>query len=141
MGTAAGAQFEALSLTALRQRAIGLWLTALGLLAFAVTYVSPMALALRQAPIPTPTPLPRLMVVSITFPKLLVPKPESAPAVARTAAPTQQSPASKTAAAPRRERATHRPQREVRRQVPATKRARRTVPVVSDNYSRVDPRT
>src|SRR4051812_22885389 len=57
---AVDAQPELLSLLALRQRAIRLWLAAIGLLGFGVAYVSPMALALRAPAVVAPITLPAL---------------------------------------------------------------------------------
>ena len=70
---------DALSLLALRQRSIRLWLAGIGFLAFGAAYVSPIALSFTQ---PTAAPavvLPRLTLPLVDFPTLAVPKLHAAP--------------------------------------------------------------
>src|SRR5207248_11763877 len=57
LGSAAARQSDVLSLLALRERTIRLWLAALGMLGFGVAYVSPIGLALT-----TPSVAPKVVL-------------------------------------------------------------------------------
>src|SRR3954469_11874213 len=74
---AAVTQLPALSPLALRQRTIRLWLAAVGIAAFGVTYVAPLALALTRPPLAVA--LPELRIAVPTLPRVDVPKLRAAP--------------------------------------------------------------
>ncbi|MFL6035275.1 MAG: beta strand repeat-containing protein, partial [Gaiellaceae bacterium] len=125
---AVGQQQDLLSLLALRERAIRVWLAAIGLVAFGTAYTGPIALSFRVPAVSSsPVVLPVLELPPLGLPTLAVPKLEAAPTVppVRAPAPAARSvvhqPAA-TAPAPAHRAATH--------------RARTVhVPVVHDQYS------
>lgn len=99
------------SIAALRCRGVRYWLVAVGTLAIAIPYLSPLA-ALRQHPyVPPPAPLPRLVVPAVAFPTLAPPKLHAQAPL--PVAPAQ--PAASKAASTRR-----------------TRQVRHRVPIVSD---------
>ena len=140
------AHYETLSLLGLRERAIRLWLAGIGLLAFGVSYISPMVLAATQPAVQPAVVLPSMTLPLVDFPSLAVPKivaPRAVPAAATHTTATTTTPASAPAPA----------QRSVRKVAgrvvpqmgpPYTPRSQavtrtRTVPVVRNNYNLLAP--
>jgi len=121
-------QQDLLSLLALRERAIRVWLAAIGLVAFGTAYAGPIALSFRMPALSSsPVVLPALELPPLSLPTLAVPKLEAAPKVSpvRPPAPAARRVvhhAAATAPAPAQRAATH-PTRTVQ------------VPVVKDQYS------
>src|SRR5215208_1152066 len=61
-------EFDAVSLLALRTRAVRLWLAAIGLAGFALAYAQPIGLALTQPAASSATVLPSLSLPLVSFP-------------------------------------------------------------------------
>src|SRR5205823_2230826 len=123
-------QCDLLSLLALRQRAIRLWLAAIGVLSFGVAYVGPLALSFRLPAGSPPAALSALSLPAVSFPTLGVPK-LHAPAVGPRAHVT---PLVRGAAPASRRRV-------IRHPAPTSKATTRTVrvPVVSNSYTLLPP--
>ena len=81
---------DVLSLVALRERAIRLWLAAIGLVAFGTAYAGPIALSIQLPETSAPVViLPALKLPPIEFPTLAVPKLQTAPKVAPVQLPAR----------------------------------------------------